>query len=177
MLLDTKIMQNNSRSSFSWYDRRRLRRALAEARTARLFRRAQSVLRVAEGYSVTEAARLSGADRTSVHRWVGTYLHHHSAADLDDLPRSGRPREADDLDTELLELVLAQDPRTVGYQATSWTVPLLAAHLRDEYGCVMSERTLRRRLREGGWRWKRPRAFYQERDPHVAQKKGRLFVA
>ena len=170
-------MQDNSRWPFSWYDRRRLRRALAEARTARLFRRVQSVLRVAEGYSVAEAARLSGVDRTSVHRWVGTYLCRHVVADLYDLPRSGRPREADDLDAERLEFLLEQDPRTVGYQATSWTVPLWATYVRDEYGCVLSERTLRRRLRECGWRWKRPRPRYQERAQYVAQKKGRLFAA
>jgi transposase len=170
-------MQDNNQSPFSWYDRQRLKRALAEAGTARLFRRVQSVLRVAEGYSVAEAARLSGVDRTSVHRWVGTYLHRHVVADLYDLPRPGRPREADDLDAELLEAVLVQDPRTVGYQATSWTVPLLSAHVRDEYGCLISERTLRRRLRECGWRWKRPRPLYQERARYVAQKKGRLFAA
>ena len=170
-------MQGNSRSAFSWYDQRRLRRALATATTVRLFRRVQAVLRVAEGYSAAEAARLGGVERTSVHRWVGTYRHHHVIADLEDRPRSGRPREADDLDAERLEAVLEQDPRILGYQATNWTVPLLTTYFRDEYGEAISERTLRRRLRECGWRWKRPRAFYQERARHVAQKKGRLFAA
>jgi len=170
-------MQDNSRTTFSWQDRRRLKGAVAEAATAWLFRRMQAVLRVAEGYPLAEAARLNGVNRTSVHRWVGAYLHRHVVADLQERPHTGRPREADDLDAELLEAVLAQDPRTVGYQATTWTAPLLATHLREEHGYLISERTLRRRLREYGWRWKRPRYFYQERAEHVAQKKGELFAA
>jgi transposase len=76
-----------------------------------------------------------------------------------------------------LAQVLAEDARQHGYRATTWTVPLLATHLRDPYGCLVSERTLRRRLQEQGWPWKRPRYVYQERDPHVTQKKGRLFAA
>lgn len=170
-------MQDNSRTTFSWQDRRRLRRAVAEAATARLLRRIQAVLRVAEGYPLAEAARLNGVNRTSVHRWVRAYWHRHVVADLQDRPHTGRPRETDDLDAELLETVLAQDPRTVGYQATTCTVPLWATHLREEHGYVISERTLRRRLREYGWRWKRPRYLYQERAEQVAQKKGRLFAA
>jgi transposase len=169
-------MQDNSRSSFSGRDRGRLRCAATEATSARLFRRVQAVLRVAEGYAVREAARLSGVNRTSVHRWVGAYLRRHVVDDLEEMPRPGRPRAVDELDAELLDAVLAQDPRAVGYQATTWTAPLLTTHLRGAYGCAISERTLRRRLREYGWRWKRPRHLYQERAPHVAQKKGRLFA-
>jgi hypothetical protein len=74
---------------------------------------------------------MSGVDRSSVHRWAGAYLRCHVVADLRDLPHTGRPREADDLDAELLDTVLVQDPRTVGYQAT-WTTPLLATHLREK---------------------------------------------
>jgi transposase len=61
--------------------------------------------------------------------------------------------------------------------ATTWTVPLLTAHLGQVHGCMVSERTLRRRLHEYGWRWKRPRYVYHERAAHVAQKKGRLSAA
>ena len=48
--------------------------------------------------------------------------------------------------------VLARDPRLLGYRATTWTVPLLASHLREHAGCVVSARTLRRRLHEWGYR-------------------------
>jgi transposase len=169
---------HNSRASgFSRQHRRRLAKALGEVHDVRLFRRVQAVLRVAEGCSVSEAARQAGVDRTSLHRWTNLYWRNHQVESLADAPRSGRPREADDLDDELAAEVLALDPREQGYRATTWTVPLLTTYLREQCGCPVSTRTLRRRLRDFGWRWKRPRYVFAERDPHVAQKKGRLSAA
>jgi transposase len=71
------------------------------------------------------------------------------------------------------DCVLARDPRGCGYRATSWTVPLLAHHLRKRHGVSVSGRTLRRRLHETEYRWKRPRYVYAGRAAHLAQKKGR----
>jgi transposase len=68
--------------------------------------------------------------------------------------------------------ILARDPRPLGYRATTWTVPLLASYLRQRRGCTVSARTLRRRLREWGYRWKRPRYVYVGQAPHLGQKKG-----
>jgi transposase len=164
-------------SEFSGPDRRRLSKAGRETHDLSLFRRVQAVLRVAEGYSVAEAARQAGVNRSSVHRWIELYLQNHQSQDLLDRPRSGRPREADDLDQELLAAILAQDPQQLGYRATTWTVPLLATHLREECDCLVSARTVRRRLHEFDYGWKRPRYVYHEREPHVAQKKGRLSAA
>lgn len=162
---------------FSGSDRQQLAQAMKDTSDARLFRRLQAVLRITEGRSVIEAARQAGVDRASVSRWVAAYSKHHAVEDLADRPRAGRPREADDLDEELLAEALALDPRVVGYQATSWTVALLATFLREEHGCLISPHTVRRRLREHRWRWKRPRYVYHERALHVAQKKGRLSAA
>jgi transposase len=64
-----------------------------------------------------------------------------------------------------------------GYSATTWTVELLAKHLSRTSGCPISGRTLRRRLRAMGLRWKRPRYVYATGDPHRAQKKGRSSAA
>jgi transposase len=164
-------------SEFSGHDRRRLRKAFQETHDLSLFRRIQAVLRVAEGCSVAEAARQAGVNRSSVHRWVELYLQNHQPQDLLDRPRSGRPHEADELDQELMAAILAQDPQQLGYRATTWTVPLLATHLREECDCPVSARTVRRRLHEFDYSWKRPRYVYHERDPHVAQKKGRFAAA
>jgi transposase len=164
-------------SEFTGHQRRHLRRAMQQAASARLFRRLQAVLGVAQGESAAWAAQGAGVDRSTVHRWVERYRQSHRVEDLIDVPHLGRPRQADELDEALLAEVLAEDPHQHGLLATSWTVPLLAAHLSEAYGCVVSERTLRRRLHEYGWRWKRPRYVYHERAPHVAQKKGRLSAA
>jgi transposase len=143
------------------------------AREASLYRRLAAVLLVAEGVPVSEAARRVRVARRSVQRWVGRYRRTRDPVALADRPRPGRPRAAADLTSRRLGEVLATDPRTLGYRATGWTAPLLAHHLREEDGLPLSERTLRRRLRERRYRWKRPRYVYHRRAAHVAQKKGR----
>jgi transposase len=163
-------------ASFSGYDRRRLAMTLKQTSDIRLFRRVQAVLRVAEGDPIRSVARSLCVSGRSVQRWLEIYRHRRHPEDLLDAPRSGRPRAANDLDEELLAELLAQDPRALGYRATTWTTPLLATHLKQEYGCPISERTLRRRLHAGGWGWKRPRYVFAEREAAVGPKKG-LFAA
>lgn len=163
--------------SFSRQDRYRLSQALGRTRDVRLFRRVQAVLRVAEGCSVSAAAWQAGVARTSLQRWIALYGRTHRVESLADAPRSGRPREADDLDDELVTEVLALGPREQGYRATTGTVPLLTTYLREQYGCLVSTRTLRRRWHDFGWRWKRPRYVFSQRAPHLAQKKGRSAAA
>ena len=70
-------------------DRRRLERALSVAREARLYRRTEAVLLIAEEQSISEAARRVRATRLSVRGWVERYLATHDAAALADRPRRG----------------------------------------------------------------------------------------
>ncbi|WP_244627447.1 helix-turn-helix domain-containing protein, partial [Microvirga tunisiensis] len=135
-------------------DRKRLAAALAGAREARVYRRLEALLLVAEGHSVAEAARRCRVNRSSVHRWLAQYKAEHEATALMDRPRSGRPRRHPRLTPQRLAAALARDPRRCGYQATSWTVPLLAHDLAAK-GLAVSPQTLRRRLHEAGYRWKR----------------------
>jgi transposase len=153
-------------------DRKRLAAALEAASEARVYRRVEALLLVAEGQTVAEAARRCHADRSSVHRWLGQYGAGQDATALADRPRCGRPRQSSRLTPRRLARVLARDPRRCGYQATSWTVPLLAHDLATQEGIAISARTLRRRLHEAGYRWKRPRYVYAGRATHLAQKTG-----
>lgn len=157
---------------FTGADRRRIRRALDVVREVRLYRRLDALLLMAEGHSLDDVARHVGCAAATVRRWAWRYLQSHDAQALADRPRSGRPRTATDLSPQQLASVLACDPRQFGYQATTWTVSLLASHLRTHQGISISARTLRRRLHEGRFRWKRPRYFYSERADHAGQKKG-----
>jgi transposase len=153
-------------------DRERLAAALEAAREARVYRRLEALLLVAEGHTVAEAARRCRVDRSSVHRWLAQYGGRRDAVALADRPRSGRPRRNSRLTPRRLAAALARDPRRCGYRATSWTVPLLAHYLAAHDGIAVSARTLRRRLHEAGYRWKRPRHVYGQRAAHLAQKKG-----
>jgi transposase len=157
---------------FSSADRRRLERALSVAREAQLYRRIEAVLLVAEGQPISEAARRVRATRFSVRGWVERYLATCDAAALADRPRHGRPHSAPRLTSRLLTAALSRDPRGCGYQATSWTVPLLRHYLQQRHGITIGARTLRRRLHEADYRWKRPRYVYAGRAAHLAQKKG-----
>jgi transposase len=157
---------------FALIDRRRLERALLVAREARLYRRIEAVLLVAEGQPISDAARRVRATRLSVRGWVERYLVTQDATALADRPRCGRPHSAPRLTPCRLAAALARDPRRCGYQATSWTVPLLRRYLHQRHGITISARTLRRRLHEADYRWKRPRYVYAGRAVHLAQKKG-----
>src|SRR3954449_7087201 len=168
-------MRGHARSAaqrFSPIDRRRLKRAIPAAREARLYRRIEAVLLVAEGQPISEVARRVRATRLSVRSWVERYLATHDAATLADRPRRGRPHSAPRLTPRRLAAALTRDPRGCGYQATSWTVPLLRHYLQQRHGIAISTRTLRRRLHAADYRWKRPRYVYAGRAVHLAQKKG-----
>ena len=166
-----------SERGFDRCDKRRLTRALQKATEVRTYRRVQAVLLVAQGRTVPEAAQITGAQPWSVYGWVRVYAHTHRPDSIRDASRSGRPQVATPITDARLVREFRRDPMRLGYRATSWTVSLLADHLRQKYGCAISPRTLRRRMRGLDLRWKRPRYVYATKDPNRAQKKGGLFAA
>ena len=157
---------------FDRYDQRRLSRALRCATEVRTYRRLQAVLLVARGRPVVEVARSTGAKAAAIYHWVRRYTRAHQPDSLADAPRSGRPRAAAAVTAARIAREFRRDPLRLGYSTTGRTVALLAAHLGRRYGCPISARTRRRRLRRLGRRWKRPRYVYADKDPHRAQKKG-----
>ncbi len=162
---------------FDRYDKRRLTCALHRVADARTYRRVQAVLLVAQGRTVAEAAQITGAQPWSIYAWVRAYVQTHRPDSVRDAPRPGRPRVAATLSAGRLVREFRRDPMRLGYNATGWTVALLADHLQNEYGLAISPRTLRRRMRDLDLRWKRPRYVYATKDPNRAQKKGGLFAA
>jgi transposase len=162
---------------FDQYDRRRLVRALLRATKVRTYRRLQAVLLVARGHTVLKVAHLTGAKPAAVYDWVQRYLRTHQPDCLGDAARPGRPRTATAITDARIVREFRRDPLRLGYATTGWTVALLAEHLGRTYGCPISARTLRRRMRALGLRWKRPRYVYADKDPHRAQKKGASFAA
>ncbi len=161
---------------FASADRKRLSRAVAQANRARCLRRFQAVLFVAEGRSFAEAAHLSGLSLRSVYRLVTGYLQSHSVDVLHEGSHTGRPPDAQELSARRILQELRRTPLKLGYRTNVWTVELLALHLSQKYECSIAPWTLRRRMKQMGLRCKRPRYVYSEKDPHRAQKKGRLFA-
>ena len=161
-----------SEVGFTARDRTHLSEALATAITARVFRRIQAVQLVAEGGRVAESAQITGLRPRTVYHLVARYLRCHQVESLHDLPRSGRPPDAPNLTAAQILRALKRAPRQLGYRTNVWTVATLAAHLSDHYAGPITPWTLRRRMRAMNLVCKRPRYFYEEKDPHRAQKKG-----
>jgi transposase len=170
------MAQSRSSNEFTAVDRRRLARAMDATTVARVFRRLAAVLLVAEGHRVVDSARVVRTHRRNVARWVRRYLTTRDPNALADHPCPGRPRAAALTDRQLRR-VLRTDPRALGFQSTTWTTPLLATYCAERFRCAVSPRTMRRRLRALGYRWKRPRYRYAHRAAHLAQKKGLSAVA
>lgn len=158
-------------------ERTRLRHAMKQSVSARLYRRLQAVFLAGEGHSATQIAAITGASVRSVQYWCATWRrsdeHRHPQKALEEKPRLGRHPVVPALDRTRLLAELAKDPLALGYAATNWTVPLLAAHLQRRGALTITTHTLRRRLHAAGLRWKRPRFVFAEPAPHLAQKKGR----
>jgi transposase len=157
------------------HDRRKLERALRQARDARHFRRLLAIKLIAEGKGPGEAAHLAALSRPAVYCWLERYLTERSPSVLVDAPRSGRPRKAPRLTSKRLRRVVSTSPEKAGWASHGWTVPLLCTHLQRQ-GLEVSPRTLRRRLHEAGLAWKRPRYVYATAASHLGQKKGALFA-
>src|ERR1700761_3336190 len=162
--------------AFSRADRRSLSQALAQTRDVRLYRRLQAVAEIAAGEQMDGVAERARVGRSTVYRWIERYLAEQAPSALADERRSGRPRAAPVLTDKKLRQRLTSDPCRFGYDANTWTVPLLATHLRTQ-GVVISAHTLRRRIRAARFRCKRPRYVYSEREAHVGAKKGHYLTA
>jgi transposase len=161
-----------SELGFNSRDCQRLSDALPQTAEARLFRRIQAVLLIAEGRSFTEVAQITGLSIRSVYHLVDRYLQSHRVESLQDCPRSGRPPDAPGLTAALILRELRRSPLKLGYRTNLWTVETLAHHLGERYQCKIAPWTLRRRMQEMDLVCKRPRYFYAEKDPNRAQKKG-----
>jgi transposase len=158
-------------------DEKRLRRALKRAKDKRMFQRIQAVLLVAQGRAIPDVAHIAGVSLQTVYTWVTRYLVSRQVDTLQDAPRSGRPQTATPLTPARILREVRRNPLQIGYRTTVWTVPLLTSHLSRLYQCTLSPYTLRRRMKAFGLRCKRPRYVYEEKEPHRAQKKGRLSAA
>ena len=140
----------------SW-QRRRLRRQLAEAQDARLFRRTLAVLEFDRGRTAADIASMLGVARQSVYNWVQAYAQALDPASLRDRVGSGRRRLLGEDHEHLLESLLAVSPQEVGYPHVGWTVPMLQEAVHVATGLRVSDDTLRRALHRLDYVWKRPR--------------------
>jgi putative transposase len=70
--------------------------------------------------------------------------------------------------------VTTRTPADFGFVRSRWTCEAVALVLREDWRVAVSRETVRRRLREAGLVWRRPRAVLGPKDPAYAYKLGKI---
>jgi transposase len=162
-------------SRLSPHERALLAVFAARTREAKALRRAQALLWLDHGESLVAVATRLAVTRQTVYNWVKHFHTRRPAAlgeRLADGLRSGRPPTVQERIDPLLEAVLPQDPRALGYRSTTWTAPLLTQYLRDSHALTVSRQSVSLALARLDVRWKRPRHRLAHRSPTWRQGKG-----
>lgn len=131
---------------------RRLTRTDADPRVRH---RADGVLLIAGGMSVTQAANLFGCARNSLRNWAKRYLAE-GRDGLADRGRRGCPPKLDEAARAVLATALEAMPLDYDYPVTTWTVADLT-DLLGRHGYRVSTATVYRALHDMGYRYRRPR--------------------
>src|SRR5262245_38826251 len=124
---------------------------------SREYRRAQALLWLAQGLPTEEVADLLGVSRQTVYNWVARFRQREGldlSARLADAPRPGRPPTGLGVIDPLIVAVFDEDPRDMGFHATTWTAPLFGQYLRQEHGIDVSRKTVSRAIDRLGLSWK-----------------------
>lgn len=153
------------------WQRRRLRRQLRATHDARLYRRTLAILEVDRGRSVRDVALSLGVEPRTIYYWIEAYTREHDPSSLGDGEPPGRPTLWTGWLDRRLRTAMARSPQDLGYPSSDWTVPLLQEHLGGHPGGPPSDETIRRRLRQLGYVWKRPR-YVLDPDPELEKKNG-----
>lgn len=165
--------KSSSEFGFDHHDLHRLQEAMNSAPNRRTFLRLQAVFMFIESMDVQSIANISAKSIQIVYRWIRLYAKNRQVEALYDGHRSGRPPVAKEISDKRILQALKRNPLHLGYNATVWTVALLARHLSARYTCSIKPWTLYRRMKLIGLRCKRPKYVYSEKEPNRAQKKGR----
>lgn len=144
--------------------RRRLRKVVQKSPDKDYVRRAQGVLHLAAGHSVTKAAELVFAARSSVGRWRGLY-EEYGEEGLKPAPRGRSAWTVTETLNEAVAQLLEKTPDDYGYLRTRWSSELLARVMKEVHGIIVHASTIRRLLPRLGYVWRRARPVLNRRDP------------
>ena len=144
-----------------------LRERLQNTTDAQVCRRCGALLRWDEGRSVAQVAREFGVTRQTLYNWRNRLQDRNGR--LEDLPRSGRPTTWTAENIADLQHVLEHSPRDFGFHMTGWTAGLLQTLLEQRHDFHVSQDSVRSKLHELGYVWKRFR-YALRPDPQRGKK-------
>jgi transposase len=127
------------------------------------------VLLNAAGWRVPQIAQRLERHEHTMRKWLSAYQAQ-GVQGLYNTPPPGRPPlQGVDLERQW-ETLLAHSPSHYGYLEAGWTVDMIRDHLR-QHDLPVSDATVRRRLQDGGWVYKRFAKTLPHKAPSAEQKK------
>ena len=155
-------------------ERKALRTVVSSTRDAKPLRQAQALLALDAGEKAKRVAQRVGIHRSTVFQWRREFIDRRGepvGVDWEIVLVRG-PRTPREVATKHVSGLMDASPQEFGYRHTVWTVPLLRSHLGRVEDVKVSVTTLRRTLRDLGYRWKRPRYVLSRRSKTWRQAKG-----
>ncbi len=130
------------------FQRKLLQKSLQEDIPESYRQRLEIMLLADEGKFQTEICQILGCCPATVRHWMhiarAGMAHQWQECPL------GRPKAANDQYLELLKELLSHSPRDYGYSFRRWTVNWLGKHLTKELGISVSDRHIKRLLKQMG---------------------------
>ena len=122
----------------------------------RVRNRAQMLHMLHMGQTPQDVATLCSITAATVYQWH-TRWRTEGIDGLADRKRSGRSKVGGEAYVQALEKTIETEPAALGYEFSVWTVDRLIDHLAKETGVRVCEKTLRNRLRDNGYVYRRPK--------------------
>jgi transposase len=149
--------------------------ALKRAKDPRQLQRAQALIWLSKGDTVSEIADRLHVDRHTIYNWISRYSSKNGNdpdSALVDAKRSGRPPTAKGIIDPIIDLVIDSDPADYGYNSSVWMASLLQQYLSEEHHLSISRKSVSRAIDRLEFSWQHPRYRLSRRDPHWRQSKG-----
>jgi transposase len=130
--------------------------------------RAQIVLWRADGFSVGDLVKMSGASKPTVYKWLDRY-ERFGVDGLTDLPRSGRPPEvSDSVRSRIVALTRCTPPAETGL--SHWSSREMATYLKRTEGISVSHNFIAQAWRDHDLQPQRQGTFKLSNDPDFEAK-------
>ncbi|MDJ0735405.1 MAG: helix-turn-helix domain-containing protein [Nostocaceae cyanobacterium] len=144
----TKQAKINQSNYLTPFQRKLLQKNLQEDLSESYHQRIQIMLLADEGKSQTEICHTLGCCPATARHWMHI-ARSGMAHQWQDCP-IGRPKAVNEEYLERLKELIDQSPRDYGYSFRRWTANWLKKHLAKEFGIEISDRHLKRLLKQMG---------------------------
>lgn len=142
---------------------------------ANTLRRVQALLWLDYGEDVEDVADQLYVSRLTVYKWVRQFKGRDRldvCERVSDGRHSGRPCTVKGIIDPMIDKIIEECPRDLGYNSTVWTAPLLVQYLEEFHNTAVSTQSVRLAIERLGMRWKRPRHQLALRPETWRQAKG-----